>query len=90
MLEFRWNAWNIQHIAEHGIEASEAEYVADYARRPYPKMIGDGKWVVIGQTAIGRYLQVIYVDDDDADTVYVIHARALTDAEKRRLRRRTK
>lgn len=56
-----------------------------HARRPYPKIIGDGKWLVIGQTALGRYLQVIYVDDDDdADTVYVIHARELTDTEKQR------
>jgi uncharacterized DUF497 family protein len=90
MLEFRWNAWNIEHIAEHGILAGEAEYVADHARPPYPQVIGDGKWVVIGQTRSGRYLQVIYIDDDDADTVYVIHARDLTDSEKRRFRRRTK
>jgi hypothetical protein len=37
--------------------------------------------VVIGQTAVGRYLQVIYIEDDDADTIYVIHARDLTDRE---------
>jgi len=74
MLDFRWNTWNVQHIAEHGVTGSEAEYVADRARPPYPKIIGEGKWLVIGQTAIGRYLQVIYIDDDDSDTVYVIHA----------------
>jgi uncharacterized DUF497 family protein len=90
MLEFRWNIWNIQHIADHGVAAIEAQYVADHARRPYPKTIGQGKWLVIGQTAAGRYLQVIYVDDREADTVYVIHARELTGAEKRRYRRRTK
>jgi uncharacterized DUF497 family protein len=90
MLDFRWNTWNVQHIAEHGVRAGEAEYVADHARRPYPKIIAQGKWLVIGRTAIGRYLQVIYIDDDDSDTVYVIHSRELTDAEKRRYRRRIK
>jgi uncharacterized DUF497 family protein len=90
MLDFRWNTWNVQHIAEHGILVSEAEYVADRAGRSYPKKIGKGKWLVIGQTAVGRYLQVIYVDDPKADTVYVIHARELTDGEKRRYRRRKK
>ena len=90
MLEFRWNLWNTQHIAEHGVTVSEAQYVANGARQPYPKIIGKGKWLVIGQTSAGRYLQVIYIDDDDADTVFVIHARELTGAEKRRYRRRTK
>lgn len=90
MLEFRWNAWNIQHIGEHGILAPEAEYVVDHAKRPYPEIVGSGKWLVIGKTAVGRYLQVVYVDDEDAPTVYVIHARDLTGVEKTRYRRRIK
>jgi uncharacterized DUF497 family protein len=35
----------------------------------------------------GRFLQVIYVLDAD-DTVFIIHARSLTDREKKRYRRR--
>jgi hypothetical protein len=35
----------------------------------------------------GRFLQVVYLVDDD-DTLFVIHARPLTDSEKRRFRRR--
>jgi hypothetical protein len=26
-MEFRWNAWNIEHIAEHGVTPEEAEAV---------------------------------------------------------------
>ena len=88
MLEFRWNAWNLNHIGNHGVTRAEAEFVANKPRRSYPQVIGDGKWLVIGQTAAGRYLQVIYVDDQGADTVYVIHARELTEREKRRFRRK--
>jgi hypothetical protein len=43
--------------------------------------------LVWGQTRSGRYLQVVYLLGVD-DVVFVIHARPLTDREKRRLRRR--
>ena len=83
---FRWNDWNEDHVATHGVLPEEAEYVVNHASAPYPEMIGDGKWRVLGQTSAGRYLQVIFVIEDDG--YYVIHARGLTDREKRLLRRR--
>jgi uncharacterized DUF497 family protein len=85
--DFRWNEWNREHIATHGVLPQEAEYIVDYATPPYPEPIGDDKWRVRGQTASGRYLQVIFVFDPDG-TVYILHARGLSDREKRQLRRR--
>ena len=58
----------------------------NHALRPYPAFIGDGKWLVRGQTSSGRYLQAIFVIEEEC--YYVIHARGLTDKEKRLLRRR--
>ena len=78
---FRWNEWNLEHIAEHA--------VVRMAVRPYPRRIEDDKWLVRGQRPGGRFLQVIFVLDQD-ETVYVIHARPLADQEKRRFRRRRK
>jgi uncharacterized DUF497 family protein len=46
----------------------------------------DEKFLVWGPGRGGRLLQVVFVLDPD-DTVYVIHARPLTEAEKRRIRR---
>lgn len=86
-VKYRWNDWNIGHIADHDLSVSEAEFVVDRARPPYPEIFGEGKRLVVGQTAGGVYVQVIYVLDDDA-TAYVIHARPLTESEKRRYRRR--
>lgn len=83
---FRWNDWNEDHIAAHGVLPEEAEYVVNHASAPYPEQIGGGKWRVRGQTWAGRFLQVIFVIEDD--NYYVIHARGLSDREKRRLRRR--
>jgi len=84
---FRWNRWNREHIAIHGVTTEDAEYLVDQATPPYPEPIGDEKWRLRGQTARGRYLQVIFVFDPD-DVVYVIHARGLSNREKRQLRRR--
>ena len=86
-MHFRWNLWNIEHLARHSVTPVEAEEVVRGARPPYPEYRGDGKWRVIGQTGTGRFLHVVFVVHPD-QTIYVIHARDLTDAEKRRYRRR--
>lgn len=88
-MEFRWNEWNIEHIGKHGVSPEEAECVVSQARRPYPQAREDDKWLVVGRGWGGRWLQVIFIFDPD-DVVFVIHARPLTDREKRRVRRRAK
>jgi uncharacterized DUF497 family protein len=86
-MRFRWNDWNVEHIGRHGVSPGEAEHVVQNARRPYPKRIDGRKWLVIGQTFAGRFLQVIFVLEPEK-TTFVIHSRDLTDIEKRRYRRR--
>ena len=83
-MNFRWNTWNIEHLAQHGVSPEEAEQVVRGAR---PLYRGDGKYLVQGRGSGGRWLQVIYVLDDDG-TIFVIHSRPLTDREKRRWRRK--
>jgi uncharacterized DUF497 family protein len=86
-MDFRWNEWNLEHLARHGVSPEEAEMVVRAASRPYPRRIEDEKWLVWGRGQGGRFLQVVFVLDD-VDSVFVIHARPLTDREKRRWRRR--
>ena len=86
-MEFRWIDWNVNHIAEHGVTREEAEQIVRQAEPPYAEWRPDDKWLVIGRGQGGRFLQVIYVLDEDR-TVFVIHARPLTEAEKKRYRRR--
>lgn len=85
-MDFRWNEWNSEHIARHGVSTDEAEAVVQRATRPFPRRIDDDKWIVWGSGVGGRPLQVVFVLDDD-DSVFVIHARPLTTGEKRRFRR---
>jgi uncharacterized DUF497 family protein len=85
-MQFRWNDWNTDHVEQHGVPAEEAEMVVRAARRPFPRKIEDDKWLVWGRGRGGRFLQVIFVVDED-ETAYVIHARPLDNKEKRRMRR---
>jgi len=88
-VEFLWTNDNVEHIAKHGIRPHEAEYIVETARAPFPRMVGGEKRKVVGQLADGRYVQVIYVPSRSIPgVVYVIHSRILSDAEKRRFRRR--
>jgi len=86
-MEFRWIEWNRDHIDEHGGDWEEAEMVVRHAKPRFPQQVGDEKLFVMGQGRGGRYLQVVYVLDPD-ETVFVLHARPLTDREKKRYRRR--
>lgn len=82
---FWWDEQNIDHIADHGVEPYEAEYVIRYtkARRRGP----DGKYVVLGQTDSGRYLLVVFAPKSD-NRVCVITARDLTAKEKSSTRKK--
>jgi uncharacterized DUF497 family protein len=88
-VDFRWNPWNEEHIGAHNVEVEEAEEVLLRARPPFPLAQDDQKYLVWGPTEAGRLLQVIFVIDPD-DTIFVIHARPLTEKEKKRFRRRMK
>lgn len=85
-MEFRWNQWNIDKVTLHGVTPQEAEHVVEGATNPYPRYRKDGKFLVWGSTSGGRLVQVVYVLGED-DRVFVIHARPLTDSEKRRRQR---
>jgi uncharacterized DUF497 family protein len=87
MYEFRWNTWNVDHIADHGVNWNEAEFVVNRPAMGFPRREAGRKFRVWGRTFDGRYLQVVYIFDPPG-VVYVIHARPLTENEKRRMRQR--
>ena len=85
-MEFRWNEWNTEHVAEHGVEPEAAEHVVEGARAPYPRRIDEDKLLVWGPGPAGELLQVIFVLDEGG-TAFILHARPLSEREKRRCRR---
>jgi hypothetical protein len=72
MDDVRWNEWNLEHTAEHGVTRDEVEAVIHGARHPYPEYRGDGKWLVLVRGSGGRFIQVIYVIDEDGLSFYPI------------------
>ncbi len=88
--ELLWDEWNEEHIRAHGIEPHEVEdAVFDPAglvlrtrgaRQP--------RYVVLGRTQVGRYLLVVL--QPTGKRWYAITARDMTDAERRRYRRKGK
>jgi uncharacterized DUF497 family protein len=71
--EFRWNAFNLDKVAKHGVRPEEAEHVVRFARRPYPRRHRKGTWIVMGRGNGNRPIQVVFTIDPE-DTYYIIHA----------------
>jgi hypothetical protein len=78
------------HIYGHGVTESEVEYVLRHPGEDRPGH--DGSRHALGQTEAGRYLRVIYVPDEGAESVFVVTAYDLRgkplQAYRRRRRRR--
>ncbi len=85
---FRWVDWNIEHIAQHGVSAADAEWVVRHPARGCPRKHRGG-YLVWGCTLDGKWLQVAFVRDVGSapHRAFVYHARPLTSAEKRRIAR---
>jgi uncharacterized protein len=62
MVEFDWDDANIRHIAEHDVTPEEAEEVllGDALDLEFQAEEGnETRWVYLGETNIGRILQVV-------------------------------
>ena len=74
------------HIYDHGVTEIEVEQVLKGSGEDLPAA-RDSR-MKLGQTAAGRYLQVIYVPDEDPNSVFVITAYELRGKAKKAYRRR--
>ena len=70
------------HVYGHGITEQEVEEALRGCGEDL--RAADESRQKIGQTAAGRYLKVIYVPDDDPNSVFVITAHELHDCSARR------
>lgn len=71
--EIRWNDWNIDHCAKHGVPRGDVESVIRRPARQYPRRMGN-KWVAVGRGS-GARIKVIFIKDPTPWLqVYPIHA----------------
>jgi hypothetical protein len=64
---FACDDWNREHVGKHGVSRADAEYVVENARRPYPKKIEDGKFIIYGPDRAGEILEVVFAFKIDAE-----------------------
>ena len=76
----------LPHIYGHGVTEEEVRQVFRATGEDLPGTRASR--MKLGQTAAGRYLQVVYVPDEDADSVFVITAYELQGKAKAAFRRR--
>jgi uncharacterized DUF497 family protein len=80
--ELYWDEANEEHIARHHVTSYEVEEVC-FAKNWMLRASGRKRKAVFGQTVSGRYLLVI-LEMSDYDEYYVITARDMDQAERRR------
>lgn len=85
---FEWDAWNIEHIARHGVSPEEAEQ-AFFGEPLFRRSRKKSLKTVFGRTDAGRYLFVVFTVKPGS-VVRVITARDMTAAERRYYRRERK
>jgi hypothetical protein len=76
------------HIYKHGVTEAEVEQVLRGSGEDLPAK--KGSRMKLGQTAAGRYLQVIYVPDEDGQGIFVITAYDMGTKAKKAFRRRNR
>lgn len=80
----------LPHFSRHGIASHEVDEVLHGAGEDLPA--SNGSRMKLGQTIAGRYVQVIYVPDEDQRSVFVVTAYELKgkamQAYRRRMRRK--
>ena len=82
---------NFPHIYNHKVTEDEVKDIFSQSGEDRPGR--EGSRVAIGQTWAGRYLRVIYVPDQEPDSIFVITAydlrgKALLAYRRRRQRRK--
>jgi hypothetical protein len=89
----RWNLrfhvhaeTGLPHIYEHGVTEDEVRQVL---ARPGAEFAGrSNSRIALGQTVAGRYLEVVYVPDDDRSGAFVVTAYPLVGRALKAYRRR--
>jgi hypothetical protein len=76
----------LPHIYGHGMTEAEVEEVLRGSGEDLPG--SRNSRLKLGQTSAGRYVQVVYIPDDDPQSVFVVTAYELQGKAKQAFRRR--
>lgn len=75
-----WDAWNVAHIARHGVIPDEAEEA--YHGDPYTDEGKKGRIRLVGPTRAGRMLAMILDPEEEEGVYYPVTARPASRRER--------
>jgi len=76
----RWGAWNIAHMAKHGITPDEVEVVCH--NKPLVQRGKKGRLLVFGPTKTGRMITAV-LDPEGKNTYYPVTTRSTSRKERK-------
>ena len=77
---------DLPHIFNHGVTEEEVRQILHRRGEEFPG--SDRSRIRLGQTEAGRYLEVVYVPDEEGDGAFVVTAFDMSPRAKRAYRRR--
>lgn len=77
---------DLPHILNHGVSEGEVEEILRGSGEEFPGR--NRSRIRVGQTAAGRYLQVVYVPHDDGRGLFVVTAYDLSPKARKAFRKR--
>jgi uncharacterized DUF497 family protein len=83
VLALDWDAWNVAHIAKHGVTRTEVEEAIEgdtVARASYKR-----RWLVLGATHVGRVLAIVIGQSPAQPGLYYVFSARPADRSERRL-----
>ena len=83
---FDWDEVNIEHIARHRVMPDEAEEV--FESKYHLLRSKSGRYLTLGRNADGRYLACIIEKLSQPNTVRIITARDMNQAERKLFKRK--
>lgn len=86
--ELIWDDWNVEHVADHGVDPEEVEEVCfgrPLVRRAGTTRYGLRRYHAFGQTEARCYLFIV-LDSEAAGVFYVVSARDMSERERRQYR----
>ncbi|HEX7897645.1 MAG TPA: hypothetical protein VF950_07780 [Planctomycetota bacterium] len=68
MIRFKWDDWNLDKIAAHGLSYEEVEYAFERRTGPHAER-EDGSYETAGRTPSGRGILIVWRYDEEYDAL---------------------
>lgn len=68
MIRFRWNEWNLDKVAAHGLSSDDVEHAFNHRLGPHQER-DDGSYETLGPIPSGRVILIVWRYDQEFDAL---------------------